>query len=478
MINMLKLTRELLGADGVIVTNGDSTDDLQPFVNGRMFETFPTPWEAGGTWHGVMSNYLRLHSLVGSTPVFVINANTGNTGADTDYKKVRFGLASTLMGDGFFSFDFGESDHGQLWEYDEQNVQLGTPLAGAFSVASPNDRRIKDGLWRRDFANGVALVNSGTAPQTVQLGQEMEKIRGTQDSAVNDGSVVASVTIPPYDGILLRRRVERIVGSPFPNGAFVRLFDSGGKQTRNGFFAYEAPFDGSSTVAVRDLDNDGKVEKVVAGKNEVVIYGADGVRRASFKPYGEKYTSGINFALGDMDNDGALEIVTGTGPGGGAQIRVYEANGTPVGAGFFAYDPGFRGGVNVAVGDIYGTGRPVIVAGAGAGGGPHVRIFAKSGKLLHPGFFAYDSRFRGGVRVAVGDLDGDGKAEIVTGAGPGGGPHVRIFDRFGKARGKGFFAADPASRGGVQVSVTDVDGDGKLEIASLTTDVFQFSGVR
>ena len=50
MVNLLKLTRELLGNDAVIITNGDSTDELQPYVNGRMFEPFPTPWDAGGTW--------------------------------------------------------------------------------------------------------------------------------------------------------------------------------------------------------------------------------------------------------------------------------------------------------------------------------------------------------------------------------------------------------------------------------------------
>ena len=114
-------------------------------------------------------------------------------------------------------------------------------------------------------------------------------------------------------------------------------------------------------------------------------------------------------------------------------------------------------GVNVAVGELYGTGKAVIIAGAGAGGGPHVRVFTMGGRALSPGFFAYDYRFRGGVNVAVGDLDGDGKGEIITGAGPGGGPHVRVFNRYGAAQGKGFFAADPASRTGVRLTARSSD---------------------
>jgi hypothetical protein len=295
---------------------------------------------------------------------------------------------------------------------------------------------------------------------------------------VNDGSVVTAVTVPANDGLLLLKRLEEVAGAAFPNGAFVRLFGKDGTKLRNGFFSYDGAYAGAANVTIMDLDKDGSAEKIVAVRGAVSVYDQKGTLKTTFKPYGDGFTQDVSIAIGDLDGDGKAEIVTGAGPGGGPQIRVYSADGKLLTPGFFAYDPKFRGGVNVAVGDLYGTGRSVIVAGAGAGGGPHVRVFTKSGRLLNPGFFAYDPKFRGGVNVAVGDLDGDGKAEIVTGAGPGGGPQVRIFNRYGTAQGKGFFAADPASRNGVRVAVTDTNGDGIGEIAALTTDVFQFAAIQ
>ncbi len=172
-----------------------------------------------------------------------------------------------------------------------------------------------------------------------------------------------------------------------------------------------------------------------------------------FLSYGESFKGGANIGSGDIDGDGIEEIITGAGQGGGPHIRIFDASGKVKGQ-FFAYASNFRGGVNVAACDMDDDGASEIITGAGQGGGPHIRIFDASGKVKGQ-FFAYASNFRGGVNVACGDIDGDGANEIITGPGQGGGPHIRIFKPTGEVEGQ-FFAFDSSFRGGVRIAVANV----------------------
>src|SRR5439155_11725683 len=70
----------------------------------------------------------------------------------------------------------------------------------------------------------------------------------------------------------------------------------------------------------------------------------------------------------------------------------------------------------------------IIVTGVEAGGGPNIAVFDSATHALKFNFFAYDQNFTGGVRVAVGDINGHGIPDIITGPGPGGGPEIRIYD--------------------------------------------------
>jgi hypothetical protein len=172
---------------------------------------------------------------------------------------------------------------------------------------------------------------------------------------------------------------------------------------------------------------------------------------ASFQPYGT-FTGGVSVAAGDVNGDGTADIVTGAGPGGGPIVTVFDGVTGAQLHSFSAFDAGFAGGVTVAAGDVNGDGKADVIVGAGPGGGPHVKVFdGVTGTELR-NFDAFEATFLGGVSVAAGDVNGDGHADLVVGAGPGGGPHVRVFDGLSGGELHNFDAFDAQFLGGVTVA--------------------------
>ena len=212
---------------------------------------------------------------------------------------------------------------------------------------------------------------------------------------------------------------------------------------------------GSATVSVvsPELLNGSKTNLTAAGiGQDVVVYNPDGSTRFAFRPY-PGYTGNITVATGDINGDGIDEIVTGTETQA-THVKVFDgATGAEIYS-FLAYE-GFTGGVNVAVGDVLGLGYAQIVTGAGFGGAPHVKVFIANGGVAEAAsYFAYAPGYRGGVNVAAGRLDGSGHDLIVTGAGVGGSSHVKAFDVVsgGPVEQRSFFAFDPGFSGGVNVA--------------------------
>ncbi len=177
-------------------------------LNGIVFEEYPYEGLSLTNWNTVFIGpfaYPRASYPEWCTGAASPNLTTFQTyGAATNYQLMRYGLCSTLMDDGYFSYAKSSTGHARngVWWYDEYDNAgagrgyLGTPVGDATKVG---------GAWRRDFTSGIALVNPTSGPVTVDLGGTFGKIRGTQDPEVNNGKIVTSVTIPSRDGIILLR---------------------------------------------------------------------------------------------------------------------------------------------------------------------------------------------------------------------------------------------------------------------------------
>lgn len=245
--------------------------------------------------------------------------------------------------------------------------------------------------------------------------------------------------------------VNEIVTTPGAGGGpHVRVFETDGA-LRSQFFADNPDMSAGLFVATGDVLGDATDEIIVStganGDGHLKVFSHDGRELASFYPFGPA-EHGVHVATGDVDRDGRDEVVVSAGAGESPRVRVFEGAGI-LKHEFLAYSEGFRGGVNVAVGNVDDDPTEEIIVGPGSGMHPTVRVFTRSGMKKHE-FSAYAQQFQGGVRVATGRLNGQ-SANIVTVAGPGGGPHVRVFDSVGKVFGN-FFADAPSVRTGLFVA--------------------------
>ena len=185
-------------------------------------------------------------------------------------------------------------------------------------------------------------------------------------------------------------------------------------------------------IAAGDVDGDGRPD-LIAGASDGpgivrVLSGASGVPLWTSLVFPASFHGGVRVAAGDVNGDGYADIIVGSGPGDPGTVKVFNGLTHDELRSMTPYPAAFTGGIYVAAGDVNGDGYADVITGAGEGGGPHVVVFdGRTGAVLR-GFYAYPAAFSGGVRVAAGDVTGDGRADIITAPGPGGGGVVHIFD--------------------------------------------------
>jgi hypothetical protein len=204
------------------------------------------------------------------------------------------------------------------------------------------------------------------------------------------------------------------------------------------------------------------------GVPQVNVFDGFGALIRSFAAYETSFTGGVRVALAQINSDRAPEIITAPGFGGGPVIRIFDGLSGVMTGEFLAYDAAFRGGVFLASADLNANFQQEIITGAGPTGGPHVKVFNSATLAVMESFMAYDIQFTGGVSVA--GIDGSRSGPfmfpgiVLTGAGPGGGPHVKAFRTGSSAGGSpavvaSFLAYDPSFLGGVNVAARDVNRD-------------------
>ncbi|MEJ0038412.1 MAG: putative glycoside hydrolase [Gammaproteobacteria bacterium] len=159
-------------------------------------------------WAVMMAQYRKTMDAL-AAPKYGIFEQFGSV---TDYQGMRYGLASTLMDEGYYSFnDSSHQNYGVPW-FDEFDAKLGA------AVSKPQTAAWQAGVYRRDFEKGIVLVNpKGNGQREVTLDADFVKIKGTQDATVNDGSTVRKVTLKDRDGIILLR--AKPVKRPAPPGS-------------------------------------------------------------------------------------------------------------------------------------------------------------------------------------------------------------------------------------------------------------------
>lgn len=453
---LLGYAQQKFSADKLVICNGGT--QYQELYNGRMFESFPAASEGG--WPENLKSYQTTGDYS------IINSNTKNNGNYANFQEMRFGLTSSLLANGYFSFDYGDQNHGQLWWYDEYDYYLGSPTKQPVNLLNQQDSDFSPGVWRRDFDRGIVLVNSTAEQRLINLEGDYETIKR---SAINQSSqLINQLELLPNDGEMLLKPLSEIIGANFINGSFAKIFKISGEPARNGFFAYQKNFLGGLEIVIDDLDNDGKLEIVAANNQELAIFNNQGKLTNRFLPYGEKFHSGLNFVLADIDNNGQKEILTLPKEKTAAELKIFSSTGQLINPGFLVFPKEFKIGADLTVADLNNDGQVEIIVGAGPGGSAHLRIFNTQGKLLNPGFFAFALSYRGGVNLASGDINGDGQVEILVSK-QRGDSEVRIFNSAGKLLNNWLSFKNTAQ--GVNIGTWDVDGDSVYEIIVLGNDL-------
>jgi hypothetical protein len=179
-----------------VADSGASTAELEGLLHGGLLASLigMSYSKEQDSWVAMMTYYRKALALALAPKLVIFHM----AGALNDFRSLRYGLASCLLEDGYFAFSNVDGAYWGLEWFDEYDAKLGYPLQ------PPPELPWSNGVWRRDFELGIALVNpKGNGARTLELEAPYRRISGAQDPIVNDGSTTQLVTLADRDGIIL-----------------------------------------------------------------------------------------------------------------------------------------------------------------------------------------------------------------------------------------------------------------------------------
>lgn len=341
--------------------------------------------------------------------------------------------------------NFGEP-YGGFWQGTSLATAVVSGAAALLKAVSPS--LSPDEI--RDFLESTAVPIDGLNPTYAgKLGA------GRLDIAAAVAKVIATRTQV--------RENRAYVGTAAPAGLppEVKLFTPSGAYVRS-FMAYGPSMTSGVSAASGDVDGDWQDEIVTApagaASGTIRVWSSSGAMKGEFYGFADRSPTGVSLAVGDLTGSGPAEIVAAE-RSGGSEVRVFSGTGQLLSS-FSAYAPEYKGGVSVAVGDVDADGKDEIITAPLSGGGPHIRIFDLKGDLKAQ-FFAGDKSDTRGWRVAAGDTQHQGSAGIGVMPASGKADTLELYNGLGVLYGVVEFSASVER---FPFAIGDVDGDGRSDV--------------
>jgi hypothetical protein len=332
----------------------------------------------------------------------------------------------------------------------ETNVRLsagGDTVFSAGQVSTAGGRLLLDAPVTGTAVKPTKAGTDATAENALVAADLAIAINGTTvDTDYDQLNVAGTISLPLGQLILSGSYVPQsgdvftIVSASEIEGQFNGL-DNGDKILFNGVeltIGYHGPT--ITLRALRDADDIIVLGAETGAQPRVkVLDSADGSEIVNFLAYNSAFAGGVRVAVADMNGDGQAEIIVAPGAGISTLVKVFTLEGNELLEYRTKAYTGFSGGVFVATGDVNGDGRSDLITAPGSGLSAQIKVFKNRTGIDSPNtdpisnnaifaFLAFGGTFTGGATVAAGDLTGDGKAEVVVGNGPGMGSRVRVYD--------------------------------------------------